>query len=69
MQQEPHGQGDLLHALDNPVQLLGHYGADGRRATAYMYRDCIAEKAVEGGKMPLADAGPWMGVGAVMGAG
>mgnify|MGYP001773169574 CR=1 FL=1 len=32
----------------------------GRRATAYMYRDCIAEEAVNV---------PWMGVGAVMGAG
>ncbi len=37
------------------------------RATAYRYRDCMAEEAVEG--MPRIDAGTWIRVGVAMGAG
>jgi hypothetical protein len=37
------------------------------RATAYRYRDCMAEEAVEG--MPRAGAGTWIRVGVAMGAG
>jgi hypothetical protein len=40
---------------------------DGERATAYRYRDCIAEEAVEG--MPRIDAGTWIRVGVAMDAG
>ncbi|MGC9076777.1 MAG: hypothetical protein ACP5HT_06045 [Conexivisphaera sp.] len=40
---------------------------DWGRATAYRYRDCMAEEAVEG--MPRAGAGTWIRVGVAMGAG
>jgi hypothetical protein len=40
---------------------------DWGRATAYRYRDCMAEEAVEG--MPRIDAGTWIRVGVAMGAG
>nr|CCC55554.1 hypothetical protein [uncultured archaeon] len=68
VQQEPHDQDSLLPAVHHAVQLLGDDGPAGLgRATAYRYRDCMAEEAVEG--MSRAGAGTWIRVDVAMGAG